>query len=75
MGWDATGKVYIPLEDFWQFVQKYLPPGHEEVRFGVPKFTEADVEFDYASSTECSPDQWATPPEFLKEWDKLKEKK
>ena len=73
MAHDGEGKIYIPLEEFWKFVQKWAPgDGTSEIRFGVPQFTESDVVIDYAFSTEGPPEDWATPPKAITQWDDLR---
>jgi hypothetical protein len=72
MGFDSTGKIYIPISDFLTFVQKYFPDGMINTGYltvgngkaGIT-FTETDVEVDYAMSTECAPEDWADPPGFV----------
>ena len=74
MAYDGTGKIYIPLEEFWAFVQKYVPATEgAEVAFGVPQVNSRDIMIDYAYSTEGNPNDWAELPEAVKQWKALKE--
>lgn len=74
MAYDGEGKIYIPIEEFWEFVSKYQPaPTAGFSAFGVPKFTENDVEINYAFSTETDPNEWAVEPKAVAEWKALKE--
>ena len=75
MAHDGEGKIYIPLEEFWKFVQKWAPgDGSAEIRFGVPQFNDSDMVIDYAFSTECHPTEWAEKPKAVAQWDELKAK-
>jgi hypothetical protein len=73
---DGQGTIYIPLEEFWAFVRKYAPgDGAEEVRFGVPRATDGDIEIDYAFSTECAPEGWSKKPPAVTQWEELRERR
>lgn len=77
MAYDGEGKIYIPIEEFWEFVSKYQPvPGAGFSTYfsayGVPKFTDNDVEISYAFSTETAPEEWAAEPKAVTEWKELK---
>lgn len=66
MAYDAVGKIYIPLEEFYEFVSRYHPKFHGDIRYGKVLQTNSDIEIDYATSTEADPSQWVKPPDFLK---------
>jgi hypothetical protein len=70
MGYDATGKIYIPLEEFWEFAAKYLPESGAEVSYGIPHVEGNDLEIDYAASTSCNPSEWTVRPDAVTQWDK-----
>lgn len=74
MAHDGEGKIYIPLEDFWKFVQGYVPQSDAETVFGVPQFTDEDVVVDYAFSTECNPAEWVKKPKALLQWEEHRAK-
>lgn len=67
MAFDARGKVYIPGEEFWTFVQKFHPEFNGETRYGTPVWNpdSNDLEIEFATG-ETDPGSWAEPPEFLK---------
>ena len=69
MAYTLIGKIEIPLEDFWEFVNKYVPVG-VEVAFGVPKVNISNntIEIPAALSTDGSPLDWTERPDFLSEW-------
>ncbi|CAK0739482.1 hypothetical protein CCP1ISM_10540001 [Azospirillaceae bacterium] len=71
--YDATGKIYIPLEEFWAFINKYHGLKDTEIAYGVPHVEGNDLVISYAASSECHPSSWAEKPECLKEWEKKKE--
>ena len=73
MAYDGEGTVYIPLEEFWEFVQRYVPVTKgAETAFGVPRVECGDLVIDYACSTDCHPTEWATPPKAVQQWKDLK---
>lgn len=68
------GKIWIPLEDFWAFVEKYAPNGCDEVVYGVPCVTPDspnDIQITFAASSDGHPIDWSIPPACLSEWKKL----
>ena len=69
MGYDGTGRIYVPLEELWGFVKQYMPKVDGEIAFGVPKVEGGDLVVDYAHSTECNPKDWATKPEAVTQWE------
>jgi hypothetical protein len=74
MGADGTGTIYIPLEEFWAFAQKYGPRLEGESVYGVPRVENDDLVIDYAFSTEAHPNTWATKPPAVVQWDDQKKK-
>lgn len=68
MGYDAVGKVYIPLEELQALYEKYCPAlkGADYIRLGNPSTVGDELVVDYAVSSECDPRDWSVPPEFLK---------
>ena len=76
MAYQAEGQIIIPMEDFWEFVGKYVPSDREAASYGVPTVTPdgIDMVIDFAVSTTCNPADWAERPECLKQWDEHKKK-
>jgi hypothetical protein len=66
MGYYARGEVWIPGEEFWEFVFKHLPHGGAEVSFGTPVMRDGELVIPYALNTECHPKDEADPPAWLK---------
>jgi hypothetical protein len=68
MSYSAEGEIYIPLEEFWTFVQDFAPEG--ETLFGPPRVTKdgVDMVVSFAVSNETNPSSWAEPPDVVKEW-------
>lgn len=68
MAYDAVGKIYIPAEDWYEFLNKYVPDSTGEVRYGKPAQPSkgGDIIVDYACSSEVPPESWNVVPEFLK---------
>lgn len=78
MAHDGEGTIYIPLAEFWEFVQKYAPgDGSAEISFGVPRVEDGgeDLMISYAFSTECPPSDWSKKPKAVTEWAELRAKK
>lgn len=69
---DAEGSIYIPLEEFWQFVSQYNQMKGCEMLYGVPRVVGNDLVISYAASSECHPSTWAKKPVAALEWDKMK---
>lgn len=68
----GTGTVWIPIEEFWEFVTKYMPEDETETRFGVPRVQMNQIEIDYAFSS----DGESTDMDAMNEqWRELKGKK
>ena len=74
MGFAAEGEIHIPLEEFYNFVQGYIPDSMGEVCFGVPKPTKdgVDLVINFASSNESNPADWSKKPACLLEWEELR---
>ena len=68
MGYDGQGTVYIPLEEFWNFIKRFHPKMDEAVvRYAHEvRIQNEDLEIDFAFGTETDPLDWAEPPTFLK---------
>lgn len=66
MGHRVEGEVYIPLEDWSEFVLKYAPKTSGEVALGPPRREGPDIVVPYAANTECHPLNQSTPPEWAK---------
>ena len=75
MGYDAEGTIYIPAEEFWAFVSKYLPNElGGETLFGPPMITKdgVDLVVDYSLSTECHPSDWSKESKVATKWREYK---
>jgi hypothetical protein len=67
MGYAARGDAWIPIEDWVEFVRKYMPTVHEaELSLGPPIVRDGEVSVPWAVNTECHPMDEANPPEWLK---------
>lgn len=67
MASDGQGTIYIPLTDYWEFVDTYSPaPKGALCRYAPPRFTSEDAEIDYAFGTDTAPESWANPPGWLR---------
>lgn len=66
MAYDATGKIYIPMEEFWAFVTQFHPKFEGNIHYGKVVQTECDLEIEYATGSEVDPADWAVPPDFMK---------
>jgi hypothetical protein len=71
MAYDGEGTLYIPLEEFWMWVQQYHPNLKCEIAYGVPRFVDGDLVIDYAFSSDTDPRSWAKKPKCLEQWDAL----
>jgi hypothetical protein len=66
----GEGKIEIPMEEFWAFVNKYHEHKTAELAFGVPKVNKENetMEINYAYGTESNPIAWSVKPKCLEEW-------
>lgn len=64
------GKIEIPAEDFWEFVEKYNPAKDLNCAYGVPKFnTDNDtIDITFAADSMTDPREWIEQPKCLEEW-------
>ena len=66
MGFACEGEVYIPFEDWYQFVQKYLPSQDAEAAIGPPQYNEGEgLSVPFALNTECHPAEQSVKPAFM----------
>lgn len=75
MGYDAEGQIFIPAEEFWTFVSKYLPNDlGGEILFGPPVITMDgyDLVIQYALSTICNPVDWTKKSRAEEQWNNYK---
>lgn len=66
--YDAEGTLYIPIEEWYEFIQKKFPflSGGQFV-LGAPRMTTEDVEIPYAKGTdEVHPNEWGVKPAWMK---------
>ena len=66
MGHWARGEAWIPLEDWTEFVLKYIPKTDGELSFGFPREDADCIVVPFALNTECHPKDEAEPPDWLK---------
>jgi len=66
MGHLCTGEIFIPMEDFYEFVSRYAPASPGNMEFGLPTIDgNHDLIVQFAINTECLPSDQVDPPEFL----------
>ena len=66
MGYDAVGRIYIPAEEWYAFLTKFLPKLDGETAFGRPVVgPDGEIVVEYATSTEAHPADWQVKPSFL----------
>jgi hypothetical protein len=70
------GLLEIPLEEFWDFVVKYLPDELDEMYYGVPRINQQNytMEIDYAGDSTGSPENWKVLPKAVTQWRANREK-
>ena len=71
------GKVIVPLEDLWDWLNENYIETKDNTTFGVPNvnFNEQTLEIDFAASSEGNPAEWARKPIALRQWELLKKQK
>lgn len=65
----GEGTAYIPMEDWLEFLQKYMPGlGHAEFVVGPPRLEDGRIVTDFAWSDDDShPADWATTPKAVRQ--------
>ncbi len=69
------GVIEIPLEDYNDFIRRYLPNPKDNLVIGPPRANKGNqtIEVSFAGSghdmDECSPLDWGVPPKAKLEWD------
>lgn len=66
MGHAARGEAWIPLEDWYEFITRYIPKTDGEISYAEPVMQDDCVMVRFAINTDCHPSQEADPPEWLK---------
>jgi hypothetical protein len=66
MGHAARGDIWIPIQDWYDFVTKYAPHTTGEMSFGPPSEMDGELSVPFAINTECHPMDEASPPECIK---------
>lgn len=72
-GSDGTGRIYISVQEWYEFLKKHMPfPASAEFVMSPPRVDvdgEGGIEIDYAYSTDCYPGDWAdgSQPQWLKD--------
>lgn len=78
MGVYGKGTIEIPLEEFWEFVNTYVPDQESNNFFGVPRVNNVNqvLEIDYMFNSEIGPEDEADfkESECYKQWQQLKNK-
>lgn len=65
MGCWARGEVWIPLRDWYEFVQKYAPSSSDGIySFGPPAIQDDEMVVPFAMNTEVPPGDEVDPPEW-----------
>ncbi len=66
----GEGTIEIPMEDFWEFVNKYHEHKKAELAFGVPKVNHLNntININYAFGNDSDPREWSEEPTAVKEW-------
>lgn len=70
MGFRTEGEIYIPKEEFYEFVMGFIASNGAEVLFGPVKEDEFDIVIPVIMNTECHPIEEAgsdDDPEWFKE--------
>ena len=67
----GEGKIEIPLEDFWEIVNKFHDHESCEILFGVPKVNKDNqtLEINYAYSSHSHPSEWVGGSVAKNEWE------
>jgi hypothetical protein len=70
--YDAVGTLYIPLEEWHEWLQKRFPHLQDgQYVLGTPKESEEDIEIPYAKGThDVHPNEWAEKPDWMKNFNK-----
>lgn len=68
MGYYAEGEIYIPKDEWQEFVMKYLPKTCAETAIGPVTFLDGEMVVKFVQNTECHPSEQseASKPEWLK---------
>lgn len=66
MGYHCRGEIEIPLEDWVEFVEQYVPGDEAMTSFGSPTIHEAEeyISVPFALNTQCHPQDEACPPSW-----------
>lgn len=70
MGYKVVGTIYIPIEDFLDFVSKYTPSvslGSSHFNLDDIKNTGEEIRIEFAASDETPPTEWPEPPWWLRQ--------
>jgi len=67
---DAVGTLYIPLDEWHEFLQKRFPHlGSGQYVLGSPVTATDDLEIPYALGThDVHPREWAEKPDWMKDF-------
>jgi hypothetical protein len=66
MGFCCEGEIWIPQEEWCEFVMQFLPKSHAETQIGPVRFESGEMVVQYAQNTECHPTQQTVPPSWMK---------
>jgi len=63
MAFDGHGDIFIPMDEFIDFLKKYLgaDTSHGEFRFGKMRMEGDEITIAWAFSPICAPEAWAKP--------------
>jgi len=71
------GKVIVPLQDLWDWLDDNYIKTDDNTAFGVPNVNieEHTLEITFAASSEGNPNEWTKKPVALKQWEILRKQK
>lgn len=69
---NGEGDVFIPLEDFIEFLGQYCPMAKEagEFRFGRIRIEGGELVVAWAYDPHSPPEDWANKPRAVTDWEK-----
>ena len=74
MAYNGEGTIFIPLDEFWEFVSRYHDFKGAATVFGVPRVESNDLVIDFAFSTGSDPNAWPQKPKAALQWKGLYKK-
>lgn len=66
MGFFCEGEIWIPRDEWIEFVMQYIPDSPAETVLGKPVINKDDeMVVPFACNTECNPENQSPPPRFI----------